>query len=189
QDAAKVSTIIDLPTRTWNLDSIQYSLTSDIARLILATPVSLVPNSKDSISWVDSPDGNFKLSIAYDQISKMPIYVFSLEWIWSLKTHPRVKTFIWLTCLDKLPTKSSLFKKHLIPDHLCSSCFSEELCRHFLWECPRSLLFWKELGLTPTTPGSHLTFWIKSNCSPSHLVPNIPAGILFLIGLKTYQPC
>ncbi|GAA0149142.1 hypothetical protein LIER_08393 [Lithospermum erythrorhizon] len=77
---------------------------------------------------------------------------------WKLKILPRIKTFIWLLCIDKLPTRLSLHSKHLLPESLCNSCFSKKSCRHS--ETPQShqmLMVPRKVAIQMITSSSSLT--------------------------------
>ncbi|GAA0169411.1 hypothetical protein LIER_23907 [Lithospermum erythrorhizon] len=167
---APVSSIINLANELWDFEKSHYTLLIELLRRILATPFSLCPNFEDCIGWNYSSSDNFNLASAY------VLSVCDLDWIWKLKTLPKV-------CLHKLPTRHSLFTKHLLPDNLCTSYFSEETCRHFLCECPRSLLFWQKLGFTPSPPpNNNLIDWFKVHSSKVNTIHNIHVGTLFLFG-------
>ncbi|GAA0172944.1 hypothetical protein LIER_41427 [Lithospermum erythrorhizon] len=176
---ANVSSIIT--SRSWDLDKLNYPLPDDVTNRILCIPLSKYNPKQDFIVWTSS-NGNFSCESAYDRITLIVPREPDLEWVRKLKILLRIKTFIWLLCLNKLPTRSSLYSKHLIFDALCNSCFEEETERHIIWECPHSKLFWKELGIThkPFTQNYCTTSWLKSNARSKRMVHSTPSGLIFL---------
>lgn len=44
------------------------------------------------------------------------------NWIWKLHSIPRIKNFLWRACLDILPLKANLFRRHSAPSAECQIC-------------------------------------------------------------------
>ncbi|GAA0184297.1 hypothetical protein LIER_31585 [Lithospermum erythrorhizon] len=128
---AKVCSIIHPTTKLWDLSRLSFQPPMELANRILATPTSLFANIGDSFT---SKDRSFLMKEAYGMISMDDTPNSNLDWLWKLKTLPRIKTFLWLACLNKLPTRLSLFTKNITKDGVCCSCFTKESCNHLIWE-------------------------------------------------------
>ena len=68
--------------------------------------------------------------------------------VWSMRVPPKVKTLLWRTCREAMPTKSALFRRTILTDSLCvrSQAHSED-SMHALWSCPELDSMWSDMEL------------------------------------------
>ena len=70
----------------------------------------------------------------------------SWKWLWKIPTLPRIITFLWLTCFDRLPTKFHLRSRHILHDDYCPLYLTSlETTLHILRDCPRVTPLWTTL--------------------------------------------
>uniref|UniRef100_A0A2N9HXL2 Reverse transcriptase zinc-binding domain-containing protein n=1 Tax=Fagus sylvatica TaxID=28930 RepID=A0A2N9HXL2_FAGSY len=63
--------------------------------------------------------------------------------IWQLRIPNKVKIHLWQACMNALPTRQCLSRRHLIPASLCPVCqFDSEMVTHALWACPHAQNVW-----------------------------------------------
>lgn len=63
--------------------------------------------------------------------------------LWALQVPNAEKNFLWRACLEILPTRANLYKRHIVQDPLCPICGREEETRfHILWQCPSTMDVW-----------------------------------------------
>ena len=65
------------------------------------------------------------------------------KWIWKIPTIPRISCFLWLACLEKLPTLTLLTTRKIISDDSCPLCMSAtESLLHSLRDCLVVIPIW-----------------------------------------------
>ncbi|PRQ55603.1 putative reverse transcriptase zinc-binding domain-containing protein [Rosa chinensis] len=72
--------------------------------------------------------------------------------VWSLKSLPKIKHFIWRAVSNFVATKANLFRRKLSKDPLCPLChLFPETIEHLLLSCPWTLKTWflHPLGYRP----------------------------------------
>lgn len=68
--------------------------------------------------------------------------------LWTLKTVPRVKHFIWLIFKCRLPITNHLYRLNLGPGLPCSLCgLNKETIDHLFITCPKIQTVWNMLNL------------------------------------------
>lgn len=67
-------------------------------------------------------------------------------WIWqTLKTYPKIQTFLWLACQDRLPCFSQLHSRKIISSPACTICNHQvEDTLHILRDCSIARTFWTQ---------------------------------------------
>ena len=155
---ARVADLMDFssPQPRWKnilIDTIFYPFEASI---IKAIPLSFRrPN--DSLIWTRNKSGEFSVRGAYylqteierntkgnQASSSNPSRLHSF-WIgiWAAQVPPKIKTFIWRTCHDNLPTRTKLFDGKILNSFSCMFCTDEaETCNHLFLECPFAQAVW-----------------------------------------------
>ena len=153
---------------TWHFDRLSFPLSTSLRDVIYASPHSYNSSQEDSPFWLLSSNGQFLTSSAYNITINLELkhsITTSTNWIWlwKLSTFPRITTFLWLACKDRLPTLSLLAKRNIITSAtypLCNAPYETSL--HILRDCPRVRPIWLGCGsnlapsfslLTPLTLG------------------------------------
>ena len=164
------------------ISSLSLSPTS-LKSSILAAPRPLVTHQEDGVLWQPSKNGVFDsgstYSIALDlEIPKAPS--LDWKWLWKIQIIPRVSSFLWLACLDKLPTCSLFTSCKIITDDSCPLCKSAlESLLHSLRDCLVVLPIWLACMLSPSPTFFSTTSvldWIKdwsSSLMPISINPQI----------------
>ncbi|KAK5823825.1 hypothetical protein PVK06_018588 [Gossypium arboreum] len=73
----------------------------------------LIPEVEDRILWKHDKNGEFSVK----QLTKLMVdgvgvdFSFTFDRIWKLKVPPKVRYFLWLIAIDRVPTKDFLIKK------------------------------------------------------------------------------
>ena len=91
----KIKDVVDYEGR-YDWSSIQMLFLDEVLRDIMATSVPFSTIIDDRLAWKHSAKGVFHLKSAYflatDAIGDAP---FNGQWIWKLKTLPRIQMFVW----------------------------------------------------------------------------------------------
>ncbi|KAH1222734.1 putative ribonuclease H protein [Glycine max] len=58
---------------------------------------------------------------------------------------PRAKFILWMTCLDRLPTKDRLHRFGVVTDCKCVFCGLTETCDHLFFECATTKKVWADI--------------------------------------------
>ncbi|KAK5795380.1 hypothetical protein PVK06_036644 [Gossypium arboreum] len=103
---------------------------------------------EDRIVWIHDKGAVFsvkKLSqlLAYDGIEAVE---FSFDRIWSLKVPPKVRNFLWMLAINRIPTKDFLISRRIQIDSSnrgCPWCDRVlENTNHLFFECSFIKSFW-----------------------------------------------
>ena len=124
------------------------ALPSEIISELKATPIPLTTRMNDRLAWKYSPRGEFDLKNAYllttDSRGDAP---FMGNWIWKLKTMPRIQTFVWKCMHYSIGVNQCLMSRGVHVKANCPRCHREvESVLHALHDCPVSKRIWQQLG-------------------------------------------
>ncbi|MFQ6627826.1 hypothetical protein Gotur_007672 [Gossypium turneri] len=74
--------------------------------------IELVPGVEDRLCWVHNSNGEFTVRKCYELliINGGDDIIFAFDKIWKLKVPPRVRSFLWMLAIDRIPTKEFLVK-------------------------------------------------------------------------------
>ncbi|GMI67424.1 hypothetical protein HRI_000411700 [Hibiscus trionum] len=103
----------------------------------------------DRIIWIHETAGMFSVKKLSDLLISANIDdpTFNFEKIWKLKTPPKVKNFLWMLIIKRLPTKEFLKDRGILMSEahlLCPWCGSEiEDIDHLFIRCNFAISFWK----------------------------------------------
>lgn len=107
-----------------------------------------------------SVKSGYKVAMGYPRLQSEQSFVW---WcLWDLPIPPRVRLFLWRACQDILPTRLSLFRRHIIDESLCPMCDgADESTMHALLYCPAARAIWLHGALGPVnhTESSFLHWW------------------------------
>ncbi len=116
-----------------------------------------LPNmdTHDSLVWKYTSSGQLSVRSAYhlafrlktkeDMVGSSSSEANRKVWkkIWQLRIPNKVKIHLWQACMNALPTRQCLSRRHLIPASLCPVCqFDSEMVTHALWACPHAQNVW-----------------------------------------------
>ena len=89
----------------WCLDHLSFTIPPNLSAIIKATPKPLTHEREDSVLWHPTSNGLFSTHSAYSLTHDL-YYPRTVSkgwgWIWKINTLPRISSFIWLACHDRL---------------------------------------------------------------------------------------
>jgi hypothetical protein len=131
----------------WDAEKLEQMFLPRDVEIIKQIPLSL-RRPRDKLIWTGTKSGIFTVKSAYRLLIQQSCGDSSSSsngirserdlWsaIWTAQVQPKIRLFIWRTCLDILPTKTKLFDKGLIHSVSCLWCEEEpETLSHVLWQC------------------------------------------------------
>lgn len=111
----------------------------------------LQEHTRDGWRWRQNRDGNFVTKKAYllltaddgeDGAGQDGSFVFSK--IWSKNFTIRASTTVWRILWDRLPTRTNLHKRHILPQNSTMECplckHNSETVAHFFFYCSTSMV-------------------------------------------------
>lgn len=74
--------------------------------------------------------------------------------IWTMKTVPKLRIFMWSLCHNALSTKENLYHRRIIPDPICKLCQDQlpETTEHIFLLCPWTQDIWSHPRVKITIP-------------------------------------
>lgn len=135
---AKVATFIG-DHGYWDVQRFCHFLPKEIVLKIISMQPPLSNASHDIPAWRHSNDGLFSVNSAYDSLlnhaSSFPEDpLWKLIWRWD--GPPKIRSFLWLSSLDKLTTMNTLSQRKIVVSALCPmGCHTHENVLHVLRDC------------------------------------------------------
>ena len=186
----KVSDLIDLEGRCWNrntLDDLFYP--ADVEIITKRQPVVM---EEDFWVWLHTKTGEYSVNSGYwlafqsnkpELISEaclQPSTNALKERVWSTKTAPKIKMFLWRILCAALPVADQIIRRGMSIDSRCQSCGSEgESINHVLFTCSIVRQVWAlsrvpspELGFQDGSifANIHYLFELQGrDCIPLHI--------------------
>ncbi|XP_040372300.1 uncharacterized protein LOC112166037 [Rosa chinensis] len=179
-----VNTLLDFSTLTWNLESLQHVLTPGDSSVIQAIPIfsELVD---DKLVWPHVTNGEYSVRSGYHvsfnsniiasapsphSSHVVPRSVWTL--VWTIRSLPKIRIFLWRVVSNVLATKQNLFRRHLGRSPLCPFCSEfPESVEHLLLSCPWVVQTWFLHPLGYRIPLQSLTSfdqWLSTLLIPLH---------------------
>jgi hypothetical protein len=153
----KVSSLIDVDTKWWNVPLIRELFCDKDAALICNIPISPI-RQQDALVWLGTSNGVFSVKSAYHMAkskfkessgssSNHDLSTQLWKRVWHVKGPSVVRVFLWKACSNILPTKINLHKRGIVEDPLCPICKQEgESVEHILWTCESARDVWAEFS-------------------------------------------
>lgn len=93
--------------------------------------------------------GDFDLTSAYRLAMELgPPQPFHGSWVWSIKTLPRIQTFLWKCCHNNIGVKECLVARGMELETCCPLCHGDiESIEHALRSYPIIATVWNALGI------------------------------------------
>ena len=143
-----VHDLIDEETHEWNVECIERHFEVRDEQYIMAVPLSS-REVKDEVTWALSKDGHYSVKTAYMLGKGGNLDDFHRAWLvlWGLDVAPKVRHFLWRYCTTSLPTRATLWARHLLDDGSCPWCPGlVESQQHAIFGCERITRLWAEHG-------------------------------------------
>lgn len=152
----KELTVADLfisQTRFWNVGLLRNLVSNEDTNRILNTPI-FESNQHDRRVWKSETNGIYSVRSGYrislSQHVDLSTHRCDGNWVllWNLKVPPKVKTFLWRSCRNALPTRVRLQDRGVNCTKTCALCENEdEDSMHLFFYCTKSKQCWQQLGL------------------------------------------
>lgn len=136
----------------WREDMVVQHFSSEAGERILRTPLPRTPR-KDILIWQFDKQGNYSVKSGYQVAVKLkspgnPSCSDSskTQWkvIWEADIPEKIKIFMWRAAQNMLPTAGNLWKRKVVIDAVCQSCWCQsEDGFHALLECKAARKVWK----------------------------------------------
>ena len=176
---AKLDSLINPDTRSWNYNAINYYFDHGIVHRILRTPL-FNQVEEDQLIWKAERNGHYSVKSAYhlcmEEIGDISYLHRSGCWsdIWKLKAPPKVKNLIWRIWRGCLPTRDRLLDRGVNCTSMCSMCEGNyEDAIHVLFDCPKARNVWRVSQLQ-----NDVTVAMRNNNTVAeivfHLIQNLP---------------
>ncbi|XP_008242862.1 PREDICTED: uncharacterized protein LOC103341160 [Prunus mume] len=173
-----VSDIINLHNRTWSLDRVSSYLSWETQKQILAIPIG-PSGQRDKLVWPWTSNGLYSVKSGYQCLQSAHRYLASGSshsshfisnriWkaIWSVRTLPKIRMFLWRCMSNAIPTRVNLFRRKITASPMCGLCDQyEESIEHALLLCPWAQAVWFGSPMTlriDTQSFSTLDVWLNS---------------------------
>lgn len=152
-EMSRVADLIDHRTGKWKKEIIESLFLPEIANQIIAMPLS-VNGGEDRRIWRFTKNGMFTVKSAYhvtvEKYSQATLHhqspsAIPSNWkrLWRIQTLPRVRNFLWKVCMNAVPTRANLAKRHIMADAICGMCGEEpETVDHALLHCREIAQIW-----------------------------------------------
>ena len=135
-EGAQVAALINLSTRTWNINLLHQHFLSFEANRIKAIPLCWT-DQRDRFTWPDSHNGEYTVKAGYQKLcqeanssaaSSSDSSRQSAFWkrIWKLHVPNKTKLFLWKVCYNALPTKVNLKKRKILDEAKCGACLLDQ---------------------------------------------------------------
>lgn len=116
-----------------------------------AGSIVLVPEIEDRLTWVHDSIGYF----SFKRLSELLIneggydVSFAFDKMWKLKVPPKVRNFLWMLVINRIPTKDFLIRRGVQLQQTkngCSWCDRDlEQSDHLFFKCKFMEFFWQKI--------------------------------------------
>jgi hypothetical protein len=108
--------------------------------------VKVNQDNEDSLWWVLSKRGVFKVETFFYSLTSAGSIRFPWKSVWRTQAPPRAAFFVWTAALGKILTEDNLRKQHVIVINQCCMCKKiEETVDHLLLHCDVASVLWNSL--------------------------------------------
>lgn len=146
----------------WNPLSIPFDLSQHLLYCIRNALAHTNANKDNIMYWRKTSNSKFTTSSAYKSIIGVETNQPSnYTWTWKMPTPNKIKTFMWLLCYGKLPTKHCLHRLGVATNSNCPLCdHSTKNINHIFLCCPNASSAWNNILVH--NPNPHHFNWSYS---------------------------
>lgn len=167
----RVESLINPVTGVWDVDFLKPFLEQPELETILDLHIGDSSRS-DRLIWPFEKNGKFSIKSGYhwaidryisppnSSLSLIPTCFWKL--VWSLKTPPKIRSFLWKTLHGALATMENLARRRSAQSPLCPICqLQEETIEHLFLQCPWVSAIWRggcfslRVGISATVSWAH----------------------------------
>jgi len=174
----------------WELHKLSFIFPPILSQSTKAMLIRTASSSENHLSWISNPRGEFNSKSAYlIACGANTRGVLSGNWIWKLKTLPKIHMFLWKCYHNSIPIKTILAHGGIQLSLACDICNDQpETISHVLRECTTAQEFWAESNQPDDmqhTFGLEVMEWIKANacCTVLAKGKSYPWALFFLSGI------
>ncbi|CAL2255075.1 unnamed protein product [Prunus armeniaca] len=172
----------------WDVNCLRECLPLHIIHLILSVHAGFNGSGTDRYIWQFTPNGSFSVNSAYSSFFPAEASVkWDWQFLWRLRLPPKVKTFLWIVCHQKLLTNVQRQKRGLTQVPTCPRCdYPMETIAHLFKDCPFSLAIWNCLQIGDSSSPDMMEFkeWLLRNLQSKRMVYNgLPWPLVFALYL------
>nr|POE63869.1 putative ribonuclease h protein [Quercus suber] len=151
---AKVDTLIDQQSRSWDIDILKGFFAPLEVDLILKIPLSS-SYVEDKLVWPHTANGVYSIKSGYNFLAKeklSPSLALSHQddgrsiWkkLWSLSMPNKIKNFLWRVSTEVILVKKNLVACKVLAEDVCDHCHvATEDVHHALWDCQELSAMWE----------------------------------------------
>ncbi|KAL4378935.1 hypothetical protein GQ457_02G038900 [Hibiscus cannabinus] len=106
-------------------------------------------NMEDRLIWIHDTAGNFSVKHLSSLLvqTNADCVEFKFDRLWKIKVPPKVRYFIWLVSIDRIPSKEFLIKRGVVISEELRGCpwcgLGIEFSFHLLFACRFAASFWQ----------------------------------------------
>ena len=135
-----VADLLSRETREWNVAKINRTLPELAERILRIRPSRL--GTHDTYIWNLKSSGEYTTKTGYMALTQniaevsSPATTNSIDWrklVWSNRTAPKIKLFLWKSLHEALPTGFNLQKRRMRENTACGRCGAIETTDHLLF--------------------------------------------------------
>ena len=144
-------------SRAWNLSFNWEIIGDDTLKEIYEMSTKILPPmfstegpEGDKVTWKIQDNGQFNVNGLYICLNMRGIAHKQSKKIGTMKLiPPKVKFFLWLLSLNRLPTRDNLIARLMRVDEQCVLCGNPESAEHLFTGCIPAVLIWYNCFTTP----------------------------------------
>ena len=158
-----VDSLINVQSRTWNVQVLQELMDPEDVTIVQSIPLSRI-QTVDRDGWNFTKDGKYTVKSGY-QVERTypdneigppefgPTVTALKAFCWKVHCPPKMRHFLWQLVTGCIAVKKNLKARGLKGDIICDRCRApEESINHFFFECPPAVQVWA-LSRIPSNPG------------------------------------
>uniref|UniRef100_M4EUN1 RNase H type-1 domain-containing protein n=1 Tax=Brassica campestris TaxID=3711 RepID=M4EUN1_BRACM len=145
-------------SREWNVDMIRLVLPMEEQKILAIKPS--VTGAPDKLSWLGAKSGSYTTKSGYatalsTRTDPMDTSIAdqSFDWkkaVWTLKTSPKTKLFVWKALHGAIPAGEALRARQINVDGKCKRCNLPETIDHLFFHCPFAKQVWTSAPVFPS---------------------------------------
>lgn len=144
----KVSDLMLQGTTEWDIEKIRHVCPVYETQILRLR--SSQTGAPDRLCWIGTKTGEYTTRSGYisavSENAPAEDQQRSINWnqhVWSLKTAPKIKTFVWKALKRALPVGTRLVDRHISADPSCKRCGNPESINHLFIHCQFAQEVWR----------------------------------------------
>ncbi|KAJ3679687.1 hypothetical protein LUZ60_017698 [Juncus effusus] len=163
-----MASVCQVINSNWDLSPLLLSnnliISDQAARLLTILNSTTLSSASDNPKWRWTSDGLYSANSSYKFFFKTNRKSYWNAKVWKIKIPMKIRFFLWLLGLNRLPTQHNLVRKGWSSISTCTLCSGGlmESTVHLFLHCTYSMRFWNQLS-APSLPAddSPISFWLR----------------------------